>query len=187
MLTLALTGLHGCGKSSVRSLLQSEHGFRVLDKRAELLKIHEQENTQQPYLDWYRTLYAVQGGAVVMEMVWSRFVQRQGTTAEDLRVVVDSIHNVDEWSCLRKLEPAARLVYVVTSAHLRAARTSTTHLRLDHNRIQYSHRFANHDGLECLFAKADESICNNYTENDLRGDVARLVASLNNDEPPDAE
>lgn len=180
---IALTGLHGCGKSSVGRILRLNHGFEVMDKRAVLLSMYRSSKSSVPFVDWYRSMYISEGGATVMSLIWKRF-QEWATTTGRSNIVVDSVHNVDEWDYLRGISQASQLVYIVSSKETRTRRVGLEHLALDTNRVEYSHRCISGE-IECLFALADASICNNYSEDVLEEEVRRLAVVAVVAEPPD--
>lgn len=179
MRVIALTGLHGAGKGKVARILESCHGFIALDKRAYLKRIHKAVASDHDFESWCRTLYRESGGGAIMSEIWSSFITDCALPYRTLRVVVDSVHNVQEWLCLKEISPESDLVYVVTSPQLRAERTSDDHLQLDQRRIAYSHDVCGQNAkIDCLYAMVDWSLCNNGNEEYLKAQIRQLAGTL---------
>jgi hypothetical protein len=134
---VGLTGLHGAGKSFLAQIMHDKIGWEVVIKRDVLRMIYEKSDPVDglTWEEWYRVLYAKIGAYKMMCMVIdeARISERKSI------VVIDSIHNTDEWRAVKHLHSEAILVGVFSPREIRQSRNTLKDVELDVKRIIYWH------------------------------------------------
>lgn len=129
---VALAGLHGSGKSHLAKHLATSSGWQVCVKRELLKQLHETSKVGGDWVEWYRSLYSAEG----VRSVTARLLD---ILPRDKRLILDSVHNLDEWSIIQEAEPDAVLALVVAPGSARAERNGLENPQLDANRIAFWH------------------------------------------------
>lgn len=145
MTILALTGLHGSGKSHLSKLVSMRFGWRVLVKRDLLRQIHAQIGFTEQWEDWYRRQYATVGAINLT----AQFVD----LLPHGDVILDAVHNLDEWRIIKSLRPSSVLAAVIAPASVRAMRNHGEDPTLDVRRVGYWHATEQEPG--CLMSECD--------------------------------
>lgn len=129
---LALSGLHGSGKSHLSAIIAAEFGWQVCVKRDLFKVLHARENAGGDWVAWYRAFYASEGVYEVTRALMS-------LVPESDRVILDSVHNLAEWKAIRDLRSDAVLALVIAPKAVRAARNDSEDSGLDAQRVQFWH------------------------------------------------
>jgi len=143
---LALSGLHGSGKSHLSALIASGFGWDICVKRDLLKLLHISENITGDWVVWYRTLYAAEGAYEVTRKLMGFVPARD-------RIILDSVHNLTEWRAVRSLRPDAILASVIAPKAVRAARNGSEDPGLDIQRILFWH--GDKESASCLAAESE--------------------------------
>jgi hypothetical protein len=116
---VGLAGLHSAGKSHITRLLTAELGWYVLEKRKLLQDAYLSSNHPD---DMHRITYGNRGAYIAIQpiipVIAHAFTQHKV-------VVLDAVHNADEWRKLRKEFPDSLLVAVITPRKVRFQRPIT--------------------------------------------------------------
>ena len=142
-----LVGRHGAGKSHLARLLGT-CGWGIRFKQAYLEQLHRTSADQGDWVTWYRNRYKSAGPYEVMNelLTVGLLTNKAGP------MVLDSIHNLEEWRAIKDREDSAVLVSVVAPHEVRSKRNSPGDARLDINRVHYWHE--GNFG-ECLMADVE--------------------------------
>ena len=131
---VALVGRHGAGKSHLARLMGT-CGWDVRLKQVYLEQLHRASGDKGNLITWYRGHYKDKGPRKVMTELLST-----GLTESTPRpVVIDSLHNLEEWRALKERYESAVLVSVVAPRAVRGTRNSEADVELDIARIGYWH------------------------------------------------
>ena len=108
---IAITGLHGSGKSYFSRSIPTKYGFEVFYKNDIIAEIF---NHKPNWIEQYREAYKNNPEALIKEIL-SRLPLENN-------VILDAVHSYDEWKIIRRLEPSARLILVTTPREIRISR-----------------------------------------------------------------
>jgi len=152
VIIVGLTGFHGAGKSFLAETMRRKLGWTLVNKRDTLRKLYgkSQPADDLTWEEWYRVLYLKAGAFKVMSMI-----------LDDLKVIksrkpiiLDSIHNTDEWRAIKCTCPDALLVGVFSPKRVRSSRNNQQDEVLDAKRILYWHENVV-EGLSCLLSEIE--------------------------------
>ena len=149
---IGLAGLHGTGKSHLASLFVDLFKWDHLHKRTWLRNLYDEcfatQNTTTSWDAWVYQLYDHLGPYRVVEMILSSHKSTSGV------VVLDSIHNPEEWNAVTAVNPNAILVGVFAPLSTRITRRSPEAIQLDSRRVNYWHQGPNKE-FTCLLTKIE--------------------------------
>lgn len=148
---IGLTGLHGAGKSYIGKLLEEVLGWEHFKKREYLQKLyHSSEKRRSPpnWLEWQSKLYLKKGSFKVMQEILAKDIPTQQV------LVVDAVHNAEEWRAVRAIESRAILIGVFSPSSIRAIRRDPEEELLDKKRIAHWHE-SNDDDIVCLLSHVE--------------------------------
>lgn len=149
---IGLTGLHGAGKSFLANIMSTRLKWRIVNKRNVMKEIYEKQAPVDDltWEDWYRVLYGKVGAFNVMTMIIEEFVQEK----ERFPIVLDAVHNTDEWRAIKYVYPESLLVGVFSPKKIRIARNDQGDAELDVKRIIYWHENVLGE-LSCLLSEVE--------------------------------
>jgi len=149
---VGLTGLHGAGKSYVGQLLKETFRWTHFEKRAYLKTLYKIKNSQESialsWLDWHHQLYSSKGSFYVMLEILKMNFPNQSV------LVVDAVHNIEEWRAIKQVEPRAILAGVFSPSSTREERREPEESILDKKRIAHWHGNADVSN-HCLISEAE--------------------------------
>jgi len=149
---IGLTGLHGAGKSFLAGIMNTGLKWRLADKRNILMNMYIKQTPidDLTWEDWYRILYGKVGAFNVMTMILGEMDKEK----EGLPIVLDAVHNTDEWRAIKYVYPESILVGVFSPKRIRFARHDEGDEDLDAKRIIYWHENVL-DELSCLLSEVE--------------------------------
>lgn len=151
---VALTGLHGAGKSFLAEVMSVNLGWNMIVKRDVFKLIFEKSKASKEltWEQWYRVMYEKVGAFAIMEMILGEI----GLMKSDEIMVIDSVHNVDEWRAIKCANQKSILIGVFTPREIRCSRNNPGDEELDRKRIMYYHENVLGE-LSCLFSEVEWS------------------------------
>lgn len=148
---VGLTGLHGAGKSYTGKLLEKEFGWNHFEKRAYLQALFKNEqkiNSSLKWVDWHRELYLKNSSFKTMKEILGKKILTQKV------LIVDSVHNAEEWRAVKDADSRAILVGVFSPSPIREMRRDKEEGALDKKRIIHWHE-SNDDNIVCLLSEVE--------------------------------
>lgn len=146
LLLIGMTGLHAAGKTHFTDRVV-DSDFVIVNKKNVIRDLSKRDGEKNPRL-WYRKQVAKHGMDYVTTLIYNEL-------PKNTNVVLDAIHNPDEWNAIKRLESDAVLLYVVTPASIRDEREDAGDKEKNTVRLKYWHGSEKSD---CLLSKADWSI-----------------------------
>ncbi|MFA6119700.1 MAG: hypothetical protein WC688_07290 [Parachlamydiales bacterium] len=149
---IGIAGLHGAGKSFLANIMSTKLKWRVVNKRDAMKKIYK----KQPPVDdltweeWYRVLYGKVGAFNMMVMILDELIKEKRC----FPIILDSVHNTDEWRAIKYAYPESILVGVFSPKRVRSARNEQGDEELDTKRIIYWHENILGE-LSCLLSEVE--------------------------------
>src|SRR3989344_7097810 len=129
-----LAGRHGAGKSYLARLLGT-CGWSIRLKQAYLEQLHRTSGDPSDLITWYRKRYKEAGAREVTRELLAAGLLSNGSGP----MVLDSIHNLEEWRVIKENVPLAILVSVIAPSDIRDSRNNRGDDALDKSRILYWH------------------------------------------------
>lgn len=180
MFILALCGMHGSGKSQIGRDLETK-GWLNINKRVMLRQALETgffEPRECAWESWYKKAYQELGAHVVLRMLFD-YVEAQHPDLHQRSVVLDALHNPEEWDFVQQL-CHSELVLVTAPRAFREQRLKETNTDVhsqDLSRSQYIHRVT--DGrIRCLYSEVGWSICNHGSLTEFEAQIEALVGAI---------
>jgi len=136
---IGLTGLHGVGKSFLAEIMSNKLKWRLVNKRNILASMYQKANPvdELTWEEWYRKLYGKIGAFNVMSLILSKLSEKE--SEGKMPIVLDSVHNTDEWRAIKYAYPESILVGVFSPKRVRFSRNDQGDEELDTKRIIYWH------------------------------------------------
>lgn len=154
---IAMTGLHGSGKSYFAHNIPTKYGFSVYYKNDIIADIY---NHVPNWEELYRQEYQNDPYNLVLNIL-SRLPL-------DKDVVLDAVHNNNEWNIIKSIIPNAMLILVTSPREVRISRRKEN-TEKDMKRIQYWHKVKNDHSVDCLLTQVSWSFNGNSSlENNQR-------------------
>jgi dephospho-CoA kinase len=160
MYIIGLCGLPGAGKSYIADQLEKQYGCKVIRKVELCQRAHRESGSPiQDWRVWLDLQYREQTLESVTSLILDPFLKMRDKTPRRTPIVLDSIHNTQEWNMVQK-GLHNLLVCVTAPRHTRVRRSEEkgSNEQRDRHRIEYAHE--TDDPASCLFARADWSIFN---------------------------
>lgn len=135
---IGLTGFHGAGKSFLADIMRNKLKWKLINKRDVLRKMYDKHPLVDDltWEDWYKTLYGKLGAFKVMIMILDELNKENKQGAP---VVLDAIHNTDEWRAIKYAYPESILVGIFSPKRIRLTRHNQGDGELDKKRLIYWH------------------------------------------------
>lgn len=140
---IALTGLHGVGKSYFADNILVKHGFKIYNKKELLPYICKNETGRDDWQQWYRESFE-KDAEKITELLLSYI-----NFDED--VVIDAVHSPREWDIISSKVKDAELIGIIAPEPIRNQRRKEGDKEKDGKRISHWH---NVEG-ECLMSDID--------------------------------
>lgn len=114
---IGLTGFHGAGKSFLADIMSHKLKWKLINKRDILKEIYDKYNPADDLIweEWYWTLYGKLGAFRVMVMVLDELEKKD----DGVPIVLDAVHNPDEWRAIKRACPESILVGVFSPKRVR--------------------------------------------------------------------
>lgn len=148
---VGLTGLHGAGKSYTGKLLEEVFGWKYFEKRVYLQTLFKNDQKVKPslkWIEWHRELYLKDGSFKIMKEILGKNFPIKKV------LIVDSVHNAEEWRAVKDTDSRAILVGVFSPSPVRAMRRDQEEGVLDKKRIIHWHE-SNDDNIVCLLSEVE--------------------------------
>ncbi len=130
---IGIAGLHGVGKTHIVTSLQSKYHWRIVNKRDLLLNLSGLASENE-FMPWSHDLYQRLGARGVMKLILD-----QTSFQPDQLLVIDAIHNIEEWLEIKNRDSSALLVGIFAPDAIRESRNPTDESELDIQRIGFWH------------------------------------------------
>jgi len=175
---IGLTGLHCSGKSFISNILVKILNFKYINKRDfiknyYIINIIERKGDflENRFIEWYREKYKTLGGYKFMQEVFKNF-------DFSINIIIDAIHNVEEWEFFMNFSNKSILIYVVTPRNVRNNRDKNKVL-LDKNRISSWHSLYSITSYSnCLLSFVEWSFNGALDKIDLENDVYKFKKTI---------
>lgn len=141
---IAITGLHGSGKSYFSHCIPPKYGFEVFYKNDIIAEIF---NNKTNWIEQYREAYKNNPESLIKEILSHLPLEKN--------VILDAVHSYEEWKIIKSLETSARLILVTTPREVRISRRKENENK-DVKRIQYWHSIEK-DSVNCLLTQVSWS------------------------------
>ena len=142
---IALTGLHGAGKSYFANNIPSKYGFTIYNKKDIIRYICKNETNRDDWGQWYSEEFNKDAYRIT-ETILS-YVDYENDA------ILDAVHSDFEWGIISNIVPDASLIGVITPEFIRAQRREDGDVEKDKKRIKYWH-----NGGGCLMTDLDWTI-----------------------------
>lgn len=154
---IGMTGLHGSGKSYFAHNVAEKYGFSVYYKNDVIAEIYKDN---EDWIDLYRREYQKDPYNITMNIL-SRLPL-------DKDIILDAVHNNDEWEIIKSVIPEAMLILVTAPKEIRINRWKKD-CEGDEKRIKYWHKIKKENSVDCLLTKVSWSFNGNSSiENNQR-------------------
>lgn len=140
---IALTGLHGVGKSYFANNILAKYGFKIYNKKELLPYICKSTTGRDDWREWYREEFK-RNAEKVTTLILSYINLNEN-------VVIDSIHSPLEWDIISSKIEDAELVGIIAPEPIRKQRRKEEDKEKDKKRISHWHNVED----ECLMANLD--------------------------------
>lgn len=140
---IALTGLHGSGKSYFANNIIAKYGFDVYNKKELIEYICKEKTGRNDWVTWYREEFEANPERLTL-LILSYIDLTQN-------VVIDAVHSPLEWNIIVSKIPNSELIGIITPEVIRNQRRDIGDEEKDKKRIAYWHNAEN----ECLMTKLD--------------------------------
>ena len=137
---IAMTGLHGAGKSYFASNIPAKYGFKVYNKKEIIKFLCKKKTGRDDWGQWYKEEFN-KDARNMTEMILSCI-----DLNED--VILDAVHSDLEWGIITSCVPNAELIGVITPEFIRQQRREPGDIEKDKKRKEYWH-----NGGGCLLAE----------------------------------
>lgn len=137
---IAMTGLHGAGKSYFVSNIPAKYGFKVYNKKEIIKFLCKKKTGRDDWGQWYKEEFN-KDARNMTEMILSCI-----DLNED--VILDAVHSDLEWGIITSCVPNAELIGVITPEFIRQQRREPGDIEKDKKRKEYWH-----NGGGCLLAE----------------------------------
>ena len=137
---IALTGLHGAGKSYFANNIIAKYGFDICSKKDLVRYICKEKTGSEDWTEWYRNEFN-KNAYETTRLILSYLDLNQD-------IVLDAVHSDLEWKIITSLVPNAELIGIITPDFIREARREEGDLEKDKKRIGYWH-----NGGGCLMSE----------------------------------
>lgn len=146
---IGITGLHGAGKSYFSHNIPTKYGFLVYYKNDIIADIYNHvENWEELYRKQYKT------------NPYNLITNILSKLPLDKDVLLDAIHNNEEWNIIKSIIPSAKLILVTTPREVRVSRR-IENPKKDEKRIQYWHNIKKDKSIDCLLTQISWSFNGN--------------------------
>lgn len=140
---IALTGLHGAGKTYFANNVPHKFGFEVFNKKEIVEKIYKTEYHDGNWKEWYYKEFNRNVYEITKKIIKKLPLEKN--------IVLDAIHNNIEWQTITEIVPRAVLAVITTPEQIRIHRRDTGDDKKDIKRIEYWHS-KNGEESNCLLA-----------------------------------
>lgn len=158
---IGLTGFHGAGKSFLADIMNDKLAWKLINKRDILKEMYGKHYPADnlTWEEWYRALYGKLGAFRVMTMILDEMEKED----DGVPVVLDAVHNTDEWKAIKRICPESILVGVFSPKRVRFFRNNQGDENLDARRLVYWHD-SMLGGLSCLLSEIEWAFsgCDSY-------------------------
>jgi cytidylate kinase len=145
---IAITGLHGSGKSYFANNIPIKFGFKVFNKKQIIEYICKKETNREDWDVWYRQEYRKDPYTITAKIL--------SCLKLDEDIILDAVHSLEEWKIIQSIVENAALVVVTTPEYIRMQRREKDDDIKDIQRIKYWHTNSE-DSVECLLTKVSWS------------------------------
>ena len=140
---IALTGLHGVGKSYFANNILAKYGFKIYNKKELLPYICKCTTGRDDWRQWYREEFERDAEKVTALMLSYINLSKN--------VVIDSVHSPLEWNIISSKVEDAELVGIIAPEPIRKQRRKEDDKEKDVKRISHWNNVEN----ECLMSNLD--------------------------------
>ena len=142
---IALTGLHGAGKSYFACNIPVKYGFNIYNKKDIIKSICKKQTGRDDWGDWYREEFNRDPHKITANIL--------SCVDYESNAVLDAVHSDLEWKIILDSIPDAYLIGIVTPDFIRAQRREEGDVEKDKQRIVYWH-----NGGGCLMTNLEWTI-----------------------------
>ena len=142
---IALTGLHGAGKSYFAGKIPAKYGFSIYNKKDIIKFICKKQTGRDDWGDWYREEFNRDPYKITEDIL--------SCVDCESNAVLDAVHSDLEWKIILDIIPDAYLIGIVTPDFIRAQRREEGDVEKDKQRILYWH-----NGGGCLLTNLEWTI-----------------------------
>ncbi len=128
---IALTGLHGAGKTYFASNVPIKFGFKVYNKKEIIQYICKEKTGRSDWRQWYKEQFN-KDAYKITEMILS-YIDLNNNN------ILDSVHSDLEWQIISSIVPNSEIVGIVTPEFIREQRREVEDEEKDKQRIKYWH------------------------------------------------
>ncbi len=146
---IGITGLHGSGKSYFAHNIPTKYGFLVYYKNDIIADIF---NYVPGWEELYRKEYQRDPRKLILNILSRLPLDRD--------IVLDAIHNNNEWNIIKSIIPNAMLLLVTAPKEIRISRRKEN-IEKDMKRIQYWHKIKKDNTVDCLLTQVSWSFNGN--------------------------
>lgn len=140
---IALTGLHGLGKSYFANNIMAKYGFKIYNKKELLPYICKFTTGREDWRQWYREEFERDAEKVTTLML--SYINLNEN------IVIDSVHSPLEWNIISSKIEDAELVGIIAPEPIRMQRRKKDDKEKDVKRINHWHNVED----ECLMSNLD--------------------------------
>lgn len=145
---IALTGLHGAGKTYFAKNIPKKFGFHVYNKNKLVEYIYKNEYKKEDWQEWYYHEFN--------KNIYNITSKILSYLPLETDIVLDAVHNNIEWKVINSIIPNSILAVITTPDRIRINRREQNDEMKDISRIQYWHSSGNGDSM-CLLSQAEWS------------------------------
>ena len=142
---IAITGLHGAGKSYFANNIPVKYGFKIYNKKEIIKYLCKKKTGRDDWGQWYKEEFN-RDARNLTEIILS-CIDFSGD------VILDAVHSDLEWGIISSIIPNSELLGVITPDFIRQQRREPGDIEKDEKRKEYWH-----NGGGCLMAELSWTI-----------------------------
>ena len=131
MMIIALTGLHGAGKSYFANNIIAKYGFTICSKKDLIRYICKEKTNRDDFGEWYKEEFDKDADNITKTILSYLNLNKN--------IVLDAVHSDLEWKIITSVVPDAELIGIITPEFIRKTRREEGDVEKDQRRIRYWH------------------------------------------------